>query len=67
MKMKKTLDPGGGVGRGPCFACGVNIAFYFINTKKIPGELSGKNMIHNDIFTHEDNMLISRVKRSLLL
>ena len=38
--------------------------FIIINTNEIPGELSRENMI---IFTHENNMLFSHVKISLLL
>ena len=40
-----------------------NISFYYINTNEIQGELSRENMI----FTWENNMLSSHVKRSPLL
>ena len=40
-----------------------NISFYYINTNEIQGELSRENMI----FTCENNMLSSRVKRSPFL
>ena len=42
-----------------------NNRFYYINTNEIPGELSRENMII--IFTRENNMLSSHVKRSTLL
>ena len=40
-----------------------NISFYYINTNEIQGELSRENMI----FTCENNVLSSHVKRSPLL
>ena len=45
--------------------CGIpNIHIYYMNTNEIPGELSREK---HDIFTCENNMLSSDVKRSRLL
>ena len=44
---------------------GSNIPFYYINTNEIPGKLNLARK--HDIFTRENNMLFSHVKRSSLL